>query len=225
TMFTIVNAMTRGLPIDNPDRLMSIRARDGAGRWLDGLSYLDFRDVRDAAKTFSGLAGFSQTRVTLGDDGSAAEGALAADVSANLFRLLGAKPVIGRNFLPEDDQPGAPAVVILGSRIWKARYNGDPNLIGCTVRINGVPSIVIGVMPDGFRFPVITNVWQPLALQPGLMNQRRDARVLQVVGRLADRRTAAQAQSEIETTAARLSRDYPDTNRNFGAVVERFPPH
>ena len=224
-MFTVVNAMIRGLPIDNPDRLLSIHARDGAGRWRDGLSYLDFLDVRDAAKTFSGLAAFSQTTVTLGDDGSAAEGALAADVSANIFRLLGATPVIGRDFLPEDDQPGAPAVVMLGSRIWKARYNADPTLIGRTVRINGVPSIVIGVMPNGFRFPVISDVWQPLALLPGLANQRRDARVLQVVGRLADRRTAAQAQSEIETIAARLSRDYPDTNRNFGAVVVRFPPH
>src|SRR5438552_4953100 len=80
TMFTVVNAMIRGLPIDNPDRLMSIHARDGAGRWRDGLSYLDFRDARDAAKTFSVLAAFSQTPVILGDDGSAAEGALAADV-------------------------------------------------------------------------------------------------------------------------------------------------
>jgi putative ABC transport system permease protein len=80
-------------------------------------------------------------------------------------------------------------------------------------------------MPDGLGFPVISDVWQPLGLLPGLANQTRDARELQVFGRLADRRTSAQAQSEVDAIAARLSRDYPDTNRNIGAVVERFPGH
>jgi putative ABC transport system permease protein len=224
TMFTIVNAMIRGLPIDSPDRIMSINARDGAGRQL-GVSYRDFLDWRVATKTLSGLAAFSQTTTTLGDDGRAPERASACYLSANTFRLLGETPTIGRDFLPEDDQPGAAPVVILGSRIWKARYNADPTLIGRTVRVNGVPSIVIAVMPDGFSFPVISDVWQPLGLVPGLTNQRRDTRALQVLGKLADRSTPAQAQAEAETIAARLSRDYPDTNGNIGAVVARFPPH
>ena len=89
-------------------------------------------------------------------------------------------------------------------QIWKARYNADPTLIGRTLRINGVPTIVIGVMPDGLGFPVISDVWQPLGLLPGLANQTRDARELQVFGRLADRRTSAQAQSEVDAIAARL---------------------
>ena len=226
TMFTIVNAMIRGLPSDHPERLMAVHARDGAGRWRDlGVSYLDFRDVRASTTTFSGLAAFSQTSMTLGDNGRATERASGSYLSANTFQLLGERPMLGRDFLPEDDQPGAPAVVILGSAIWKARYHADPTLIGRTLRINGVPTLVIGVMPDGLRFPVISDVWQPLGLLPGLANQTRDARELQVFGRLADRRTSAQAQSEVDAIAARLSRDYPDTNRNIGAVVERFPGH
>jgi putative ABC transport system permease protein len=224
TVFTIVNAMIRGLPIDNPDRFMSISARDSTGRQL-GVSYPDFLEWQAGAKTFAGLAAFSQTTTTIGDPGHVGERASGAYLSANTFQLLGEKPILGRDFRPEDDQPGAPAVVILGNAIWKARYNGDPTLIGRTVGINGVPSVVIGVMPDGFRFPVISDVWRPLGHLPGLISQGRDTRALQVFGTLADRRTAAQAQSEVEAIAARLSRDFPDTNGNIGAVVARFPGH
>jgi putative ABC transport system permease protein len=226
TMFTVVNAMIRGLPIDSPERIMSIHARDRAGRWRAfGVSYLDFRDFQAATKTFSGLAAFSQSATTLSDDGRAAERASAAYVSANAFQLLGEKPILGRDFVPEDDQPGAAAVVILGSRIWTARYNADPDIVGRRVRVNGVPSTVVGVMPDGFRFPVVSDMWQPLARLPGLRSQARDMRQLQVIGRLADWSTAAQAQAEIEPIAARLSREYPATNGNTGAVVAPFPGH
>jgi predicted permease len=224
TMFTIVNAMIRGLPIDSPERILSIHARDGAGRWRGfGVSYLDFQDFRTATQTFAGLAAFSQSAMTLGDDGRAAERASGAFVSANAFQMLGEKPAMGREFVDQDDQPGAPAVVILGSRIWTARYGADPTIVGRSVRVDGVPSTVIGVMSDGFRFPVVSDVWQPLAHLPGVRDQTRDTRVLQVFGRLADRRTPAEARAEVESIAARLSREYPATNQNTGAVVAPFP--
>jgi putative ABC transport system permease protein len=226
TMFTIVNAMIRGLPIDRPDRIMSIHARDGAGRWRGfGVSLLDFRDLQAATRTFAGLAALSQSTITLGEDGRAVERVSAAYVSANAFQVLGERPILGRDFVAEDDQPGAPGVVILGSGIWTTRYNADPTVIGRHVRVNGVPSTVIGVMPAGFRFPIVSDMWQPLARLPGLANQTRDMRQLQVFGRLADRSTPAQAQAEIESIAARLSREYPATNGNTGAVVAPFPGH
>jgi predicted permease len=224
TMFTIVHAMVRGLPIDDRERIVSINARDAAGRQL-GASYLDFEDWRAAAKTFSGLAAFSLATATLGDDGRAGERAAAGYVSANTFQLLGVTPILGRGFLPQDDRPGAPAVVVLGHSIWTARYNADPTVIGRTVRVNGVPAIAIGVMPDGFRFPFTSDVWQPLARLQGLASQPRDARVLQVFGKLADRTTRAQAQSEVAAIAARLAREHPDTNGNLPPLVARFPPH
>jgi predicted permease len=93
------------------------------------------------------------------------------------------------------------------------------------VRVNGVPTTVIGVMPDGFRFPIVSDMWQPLARLPGLTTQTRDMRQLQVIGRLADGSTAAQAQAEIESIAARLSREYPATNGETAAVVAPFPGH
>jgi putative ABC transport system permease protein len=226
TMFTIVNAMIRGLPIDGPERIMSIHARDGAGRWRGfGVSYLDFRDFHTAIRTFTGLAAFSQSTATLGDDGRAAERASAAYVSANAFQLLGERPILGRDFVPEDDQPGAPGVVILGHGIWTTRFNADSTVVGHRIQVNGVPSTVIGVMPDGFRFPVVSDMWQPLASMPGLTNQTRDMRQLQVFGRLADSSTPARAQAEVESIAARLSLEYPTTNGSTGAVVVRFPGH
>src|SRR4029077_19424642 len=107
TMFTIVNAMTRGLPIDQPGRIMSITARDGAGRQL-GASFLEFEDWRAATKTFSSLAAFSLATPTLGDEGRVGEHASLCYLSANAFQLLGVAPVLGRDFRPQDDQPGAP---------------------------------------------------------------------------------------------------------------------
>jgi putative ABC transport system permease protein len=226
TMFTIVNAMIRGLPIDSPERIMSVHARDGAGRWRGfGVSYLDFRDFQTATKTFAGLAAFSQSSATLGDEGRAVERVSAAYVSANAFQLLGERPILGRDFVPQDDQPGASAVVILGSRIWTTRYNADPRVVGRRVRVNGIPSTVVGVMPDGFRFPVVSDMWQPQGHLPGLTDEPRNMRQLQVFGRLADSSTRAQAQSEMESIAARLSREYPATNGNTGAVVVPFPGH
>ena len=149
TMFTIVNAMIRGLPIDGPERIMSIHARDGAGRWRGfGVSYLDFLDFQSATKTFAGLAAFNQSSATLGDEGRAVERVSAAYVSANAFQLLRERPIHGRDFVAQDDQPGAPGVVILGSRIWTTRYAADPTVVGRSVRVNGVPSTVLGIMTD-----------------------------------------------------------------------------
>ena len=71
--------------------------------------------------------------------------------------------MLGRDFLPEDDRPGAPAVVLIGHGVWQNRYGSNPSVIGRTVRINDVPTTVIGVMPEGFKFPFNTDLWQPLS--------------------------------------------------------------
>ena len=89
-----------------------------------------------------------------------------AYVSANIFPLIGRQPVLGRGFTAEDERPGAPHVVVLGHVVWETRYESDPTVVGRTIRVNGVPSVVIGVMPERFGFPQIAQVWQPLTLLP-----------------------------------------------------------
>jgi predicted permease len=224
TMFAIVSAMTRGLPIDRPDLIVSLHARDAAGQWRGrGVSYQDFRDFQHATTTFAGLAAFNQARVALSEPGRAAERTSATYLSANTLQLLKERPILGRDFSSQDDTVGAAAVVILSNRLWTSRYNADPAVIGRSVLVDGARTTIIGVMPEGFRFPVVSDAWLPLARQPGLPDDARDERTLQVFGRLAEHSSVARAQADVEAVASRLSREYPATNARTGAVLTAFP--
>jgi predicted permease len=221
TVFTVVNALSRGLPVDHPDRIVRLGTRDAAGRALP-VSFPDFEDWRASMTTLEGVAAYSDTQLIVADDTAPADRFSGSYLSWNAFRLIGDRPMLGRDFRPEDDRPNAPPVVILGHRVWNGRYNNDPAIVGRTTRVNGVSAVVIGVMPDGFRFPVVSDIWQPLAGMPGLARERRDARTLAVFGRLAARTKIPEAQSELATIADRLARAFPDTNKQLGAAVTPF---
>ena len=225
TGFTVYNAMlVRGLPVDDQDRIMALAMRDADGRERR-MSYLDFRDWRAEATGFSGIAAYGEPAMTVGDPGLATERFPGARVTANTFRLLGVEPLLGRDFRPEDDRPGAPSVVILGHGVWTSRYGADPEVIGRVIRVDGAPATVIGVMPAGFEFPMWAELWQPLGLTPDLAAQPRDRRVFRAVGRLADGVTVAGAQSDLDAVAARLAAAYPDTNAGFRPWVDPFNEH
>ncbi len=224
TVFTFVNAvLIRGLPFDEPDRIMSLAERNLARGTDFGVSYLDFEDWRAAQKTFKGLAAFSGQTMNVSDEGNTPERYVGPCISANAFKLIGQRPVLGRDFLPEDDKPGAPPVAILGGGIWKSRYGSDPAILGRIIKINEVPTTVIGVMPEGMKFPFSADLWLPLSSMPGLANQKRAQHFgLQVFGRLADGVSREQAQSEIAGIAARLAKDFPESNKDVGATVMSF---
>jgi putative ABC transport system permease protein len=223
TVFTFVNAvLIRGLPFNDPDRIVVVGTRDARGRDR-GASYQDFVDWRAATRTFSGLAAYSGQTMNISDEGRAPERFQGPYMSANAFSLIGQQPLIGRGFLPEDDRPGAAAVVILGNGVWKNRYGSDPSVLGRSVKVNEIPATVIGVMPEGFKFPTGADLWMPLAQMPQLTEQKRYARTsLDVFGRLTDGVTMAQAQGEMNTIAGKLARDYPDTNKDISARVMTF---
>jgi predicted permease len=223
TVFTFVNAvLIRGLPFHDPDQIMAVYSRDVArGRDL-GLSYLDYVDWTAATRTFSGISAFTGATMNVSDEGRTPERYGGAYISANGFALIGQTPVMGRGFLPEDDRPGAAAVVLLGHSVWTNRYGSDPTLIGRTIRVNDVPSVVIGIMPEGFRFPNNADIWQPLGTVSGIEQQRRNARGLQGFGRLAAGTSREQAQAELATITDALAREYPDTNKDIGAGIMPF---
>ena len=222
TVFTFVNAvLIRGLPFDDPDRIMSLGTRDARNRDR-GLSYLEFQDWRDGAKAFTGMAAFSGQTMNVSDEGRTPERFGGPYISGNAFKLIGEKPVIGRDFLPEDDRPGAPPVVMLGNGIWKNRYGSDPSVIGRTIKVNELPATVIGVMPEGFKFPINADLWIPAVHLAGLSEQKRDARNFEVFARLAPGVTEAQAQAELNTVAGRLAHDFPATNKDVKAAVMTF---
>jgi predicted permease len=218
TLFTIVNAFClRGLPIEQSDRVVYVALQDADGR-NRGLSFPEFEDLL-AAERVAALAAFADVPAALRDESRASDRFQRTYISAGGFALLGERPAVGRHFLPEDDRPGAPPVVILGSGVWKSRYAGDPSVVGKTVIVDGVPTSVVGVMREGFGFPQRADLWQPLAAMPGLANQGRSARTLGVIGRLSQDATVVDARAELEAFGRRWQDDHRATNEGIRVTV------
>ena len=218
-LFTILNAHTiRGLPIDQPHRVLYLATVDDQNRPA-GLSFPELKDLESATQSFTALAAFVNRQAAVGDEDRAPERAASAFVTANAFDIVHARPIAGRSFLAEDDRPGASPVVLLGNSLWQARYGGDPGIVGQSIRINGSPTTVIGIVSDRSGIPSTAQVWLPLLQMDELAVDRRDARTLGVFGRVRDGVAPATARSEVEAVMERLQRDHPQTNAKVRARV------
>jgi len=217
-VFTVTNAVLfRGFPhVDPENRILYIGSK--------GVSYPDFEDWRAQAKSFRGMAVVANggLRVILNDPSGVPETCDGTQLSAGSFRVLGQEPILGRDFAASDETPGAPAVTILTYAFWQRRYAKDPSILGRTVRLNGAPTTVIGVMPPRFDFPHHrVDLWLPLPLSPAL--EKRAARVLWFAfGRIGDDVTLRGAQTEMDTIGRRLERAYPATNHDVHPHVMNF---
>ena len=225
TMFTIVNGVyLRDLPFADPDRIVSIGIRYVAGQpgGIDNLSFPDFKDLQASARLFDGIGAADEDAMDLADETRAAERFIGAYVSANAFGLIGHQPALGRGFTEEDDRVGAEPVVILGHTVWQRRYAGNPGIVGQRVRVNGVVSTVVGVMPEGFGFPNQSALWQPLALRQDEERDRRDNRSIDAFGRVAAGVTVDQAEADLALVMERLARDFPQTNAGIAPLVRPY---
>jgi putative ABC transport system permease protein len=213
--------LRRDLPFEAPSRIAIVRTLDGRGR-EGGVSYPDFEDWRRDARVFDGMAAaFASGTISLGRDGAVPEQFNGLYVSADTFTVLRVKPVLGRDFSAADDRPGAEAVAIIGSNIWKSRYGASRDVLGRKVSVNGTtPATIIGVMPDGFQFVDFVDVWLPLSQMPGSTLQRRDARALFMIGRLPDGIDLDRVRAELSPIAANLSVTYPETNKDVRPPVD-----
>jgi putative ABC transport system permease protein len=222
-VFTFVNAvLIRGLPFDDPDRIIALGTTDIRNRQL-GVSRLDFEDWRESSKSFSALALMLGTSINVSDEGRAPEQYPGVYQSANLFQLIGVRPALGRDFSAEDDKPGAPPVAIIGGGIWKNRYGSDPAVIGRTIKENSIAVTVIGVMPPDVKFPFNTDIWLPTSVLPAeARNTKRGVRNYQAIGRLAPGVTLEQARAELQTIGQRLTQQYPDSNKDFKPQLVKF---
>jgi len=221
-VFTFVNAvLLRGVPFPDPDQVVAIGTQDARGRRF-GVSYYDFIDWREAAKSFSDIALTAQPAFNVSEQGTSPERYSGAYVSATMFRLIGAQALLGRAFIPEDDLDGAAPVVVLGFNIWQSRYSGDKGVLGKTIKVNDLPATVVGVMPQGMQFPPNTDLWLPFGTSTINRKQNRQERNYQVIARLADGVTIQQSRSELSTIVARLARDYPQTNKDIEATIITF---
>jgi predicted permease len=222
TVFTLVNAVLfRSLPFERGDRVMYLTSSEPAKNRNDlGASYPDLRDWRAQSKTFQSLAGFSGTAMVIADSSASPERYNGTRVTANLFSLLGQKPLLGRDFLPEEDHAGAPQICIIGYSLWESRYGRDPNILGRSIRLNEAAATIVGVMPQGMKFPTNSELWTTLV--PTAALEKRDAREMQVAGRLTDGASLEQARTEMRLIAQRLAAAYPKTNQGFETRIVTF---
>lgn len=207
----------RGLPIPAVDRVMFVSTATQQGP-PQGLSFQEFRDLQ-ALPTFSDLAAFSNTQVTLGGEGDVPDRIDAAYASAGGFEVAGATPVHGRLITAADDRVGSVPVLVLTERVWRDRYRTSPDVLGRTVLVGGQATTIVGVVSDASGFPSPAAVFLPLVHQPGIVDAARDARSLRVFGRLADGVDATDAAAAVVAAGARWVASYPASNRGVRAVV------
>ena len=225
TIFTVVNAIfLKPLPFDDPERVVLLRTERQLGGDLipAGLSYLELEEWRAGTRTLAGIAAFVEDTMNLADDRVAPEQLQGAIVSANAFGLIGDQPIAGRAFIPADDAPGAPPVVMLGYGVWQSRYGGTPDVVGRLVRVNGRQATVVGVMPDGFRFPQSADIWQPLSALPERQRGTRTDRGLTAIGRMRPGVTREQVAADLGGVAAALAARYPDAQAGVRPRVGDF---
>jgi predicted permease len=223
-VFTLLNgALLRDMPIDAADRSVALGVKHtGSSQREEGISFLELRDWQASARVFEGIGGFDEQTMNVSDEERAPERFEGAFVSSNAFELIGRRPILGRALQPDDDREGAPAVVVLGWTVWQRRYQGSADVIGRTIRVNGVPATVVGVMPERFGFPTIAEIWQPLsALQADVRNDRRE-RLLTGFGRLRESVTIDQAVIDLQGVIASLAATHPETNRDIVPRVDPF---
>lgn len=218
SMFSLVyGVLFRGLDVPEPDRIGVLSRVDLRSGEPDDDPMLgdDLLDFREQARSFDGLLGYYGGTVNLADDQDP-DRYQGAWVTANTFDVLGVEPVAGRAFIAGEDQPGSPPMVLLGYHVWRDRYALDPAVIGKSVRVNGRQGTVVGVMPDGFKWPSNHDLWvttdEDLRSTP-----RGEGRYFWVMARLADGVSWDQANLEAARIADQLAREWPDEYEGISA--------
>ncbi|PYV63889.1 MAG: hypothetical protein DMG97_36610, partial [Acidobacteria bacterium] len=214
----------RGFPlVQRNDALVYMQERLPSGRTF--VSYLDFEDWRSQANAFEGMAFEAHGYRTFSEAADRSIDALVANVSTNTFRLLRVSPMLGRDFVPADEVPGAPVVAILNYRFWESRFSKRPDIVGLNVHINGDPATIIGVMPPGFDFPYEFGFWMPLQRTGDLLRRGPVPGAyfgFLAFGRLRPGMALQQARAELETINRNLEAVSPATNRGVLPVVQNW---
>ncbi len=218
TIFSIVDVfMLRPLPYPEPDRLLAVWSTNAERGWnATSFSVADFLDLRERSTTLEVATiiqqGFSITPEEMPER---VDGQL---VSGDFFDVIGLEPLLGRGFTRAEEGPGQGGAVIISHALWQRWYGGDPDALGTTLRLDGVPVTLVGVMPPGFWFDQPeAKVWVPMPFDP---DENRSNTYLRVVARLRPGVTIEQARSESESIITALAEEYPDANAGNGIFID-----
>ncbi|HEX2450011.1 MAG TPA: ABC transporter permease, partial [Gemmatimonadales bacterium] len=231
-----VNAILfRPIPATAPEQLVALFLRDTRTGSARQFGYEDYLDFRDRSGAFAGLAGVTEAPLNVVIPGAAGSGTGASDmmwgemVTENYFTVLGMRPAAGRFFQPTDAPQGANALAVLSYDCWRRRFQGDPGIVGRTVRLNGTQFTITGVAPRGFRglrqFGFWPEIWVPIGMhavvQPGSTGalQGRGGGSLLVFGRMKPGFDRARTAATADLFARQLAASYPATNADLGAAM------
>jgi putative ABC transport system permease protein len=209
------------VPFPEGERVVSIRLWDKTAASTVGRSLYDFSIWRDQVGTLEDLGAAILFERTLRVDGEGDEPVAGAEISASAFRLARISPALGRTLIARDELPSAPPVVVLGHSLWQSRFAGDPQVVGRSVELGVTTATVVGVMPEGFGFPMSQRIWTPLRLGGAAIAPRSGPEV-QIFGRLAEGATLVEAEAELAGITQRVAADHPDTHEAVVPRVTRY---
>ncbi|MEY2559966.1 MAG: hypothetical protein QOG51_381, partial [Verrucomicrobiota bacterium] len=222
TMFSSINALLlRPMPLmQDQDRLVAIsqyftKLPDQNA----GVAFPDCLEWKKQVTTLEGIAAIQEATFII-SGGDKPDRYLGGQISAEAFSFLGVQPILGRQFRPEEDELNAAPVALLGYEVWQKHFAGDRAVVGKTIPINGKQVTVIGVMPKGWRFPEICDIWMPL--QMDVKDHGRGNFFLDCIGKVKKGVSIEQARAEMEAISARLAAQYPETNSGCGVHVTPF---
>jgi predicted permease len=224
-MFTVVESvLLRPLPYANASRLVYIGPAEEEG--LGSTSWVTYKDVRDQAQRLENVALFSfDVGVVQGKEGS--QSVVTPGVTPNVFKLLQVTPLLGRTFTEDEGKAGGPQVVLLSEGLWRQAFNADPKVAGKTIRVNGNPRTVVGVMPSSFRFPepmaedLRKGLWLPI--QPTTeMQKDRGSHFFLIIAGLKPEATMQQAQAELAAIARHIQEIDPEKGKNIAFRIASY---
>jgi putative ABC transport system permease protein len=224
-IFSVVNAvLLRALPYRDADRVVTVWEHNRTrGNTQNVINMGNFFDWKEQNRVFEDMAAFFDQTANLTSDGEP-EAIPSQIATPSLFNILGANPILGRTFNPDDGKPGGPRVVVLSFGLWQRRFGGDPAIVGRKLILNGNEATVIGVMPADFTWHVkagsmtrkMAEMWSPWQVEE--RTRERRGRFAIAVARLKPGVTPEQAQAEMNFLGSQLERQY-DFNRNWGVTV------
>src|SRR5882724_2066759 len=217
-MFTVVNAvLLRPLQYPEAGRIVVLEGiNPPRGITQSNMSIPDFADWQNQNQVFEQMAGFVAGGVLL-NNGDETERVHGTAVTADFFTLFRTPILRGRTLQPDDAQAGRDPIAVLSFGLWQRRFGASPGVIGSKVTISGKPTTIVGVMPQGFDYPVQSEVWVPFPLDPA--KEARDNRFMNVIGRLKPGASVAQAKAQFDTINQRLAQSYHETNSGWTVKV------
>lgn len=222
-IFEVVSLFTSPtVPLPAAERLVHIQNWDAQANEPEERALHDFTIWRGALRSVPELGAWRNLSRNLRLEGGEARPVAIAEMTASGFRIAQATPLLGRVLVDDDERPGAPPVAVLGYEVWQTRLGADPNVLGRTVQLGNDHATVVGVMREGFEFPVSHDVWTPLRTEM-LDRSPRSGPAITIFGRLAEGASFATAQLELNTLGQRAAIDLPATHQHLQPRVKPYP--